>query len=902
MVNRTIKIFFIIFFISDFLSLAQGRIPIHFEFEKKKSLFGLEIEAPKNFPKISLVLSGGGARGFAQIGVIKALQGIDVPINTIVGTSMGSIVGGLYAAGYDIDDIDSILTNIDWSLFLSASDANRNELFLDNKITEDRALISIRFDGTTPILPTAISSGQRVLNFINSLTLNAPLQVQNNFSELLYDFYAVSTNLANGDAVVLHKGSLSKSIRASSSVSFFLAPVNFDSLLLADGGLVANVPINIAKDLGSDFIIGINTTSSLRNKDDLKSPLVIADQVVSIPINILTKEHLKNANYLITPNLKGRKNSDFSNPEKIIKLGYDATLPHLQTIKNRIDSLIIHKTFRDSLYLKNFISHADDNQYEYLLNNKYSKLDSVYIGQVMLDLYNIIKEGYFSEYDIFIEQQENNSNHLNFDYKLNKNISSVEISSTSKEMKHIFQQEINQLINQPYSTKKLEEVLIKSIRKIRKKGFSLCNVNFAKFNAENGQLDIALSDGILDSIVIKGNLNTRDEVISRELDFKENDIFNINKLVDGLDNLRATNLFDEVDVVLKKNDAKNILEINLIEKTPVVIRFGVKIDNEYYSQLLMDIRNENLGGSGTELGANLLIGPRNRFVSLEHKTNRIFNTYLTYKLKGFFSSEDISVYSNKVFNLKKFLRERTGEYRQSSLGISLGLGMQIKKAGNFIIEARYQHDNIDSIFNSSGLIFSKPLSILKVSFNIDTQDRFPFPRKGVVLNTYYETAQATLGSKIGYTKLYFDYKSYFTIQKSSTIRLASSIGVGDKTLPLTQQFSFGGQNNFWGYNLYDYRGRQIFISSIEYQYLLPIQLFYDTYIKARYDLGAIWENRENIKFKDLRHGIGFSVAFDTPIGPADFSVGKSFLLKKELLESKIVWGNTYFYFTLGYYF
>jgi len=287
------KIFFAVIIFFSLNIFAQERIPVELNLECKQLLFGLETKIPHNFPKISLVLSGGGARGFAQIGILKAFENLDLPINSIVGTSMGSIVGGLYSTGYSISDIDSMLSIMDWDLFSSANDANRNELFLDNKLTEDRAIFSIRFDGFQPVFPNALSSGQRVMNFLNSLTLNAPLQIKSNFSELLYDFYAVSTNIVNGDAVILHEGSLSKSIRASSSVSFLLSPVKFDSLLLADGGLVANVPINIARDLGSDFIIGINTTSALRNASDLKSPIEIADQVISIPINILTKEHLK---------------------------------------------------------------------------------------------------------------------------------------------------------------------------------------------------------------------------------------------------------------------------------------------------------------------------------------------------------------------------------------------------------------------------------------------------------------------------------------------------------------------------------------------------------------------------------------------------------------------------------
>jgi NTE family protein len=128
------------------------------------------------------------------------------------------------------------------------------------------------------------------------------------------------------------------------------------------------------------------------------------------------------------------------------------------------------------------------------------------------------------------------------------------------------------------------------------------------------------------------------------------------------------------------------------------------------------------------------------------------------------------------------------------------------------------------------------------------------------------------------------------------------MGFGDKTLPLSQQYSLGGQNSFFGMRDYEFRGRQIFLSSLEYTAQLPFDIFFDTYFRFRYDLGSTWEEQEQIRFKDLRHGIGGSVSFDTPIGPADFSVGRSFLFIKDLPDNPISWGDVLFYFSIGYYY
>jgi NTE family protein len=126
--------------------------------------------------------------------------------------------------------------------------------------------------------------------------------------------------------------------------------------------------------------------------------------------------------------------------------------------------------------------------------------------------------------------------------------------------------------------------------------------------------------------------------------------------------------------------------------------------------------------------------------------------------------------------------------------------------------------------------------------------------------------------------------------------------VADNTLPLTQQFSLGGQNMFFGFRNDEYRGRQILNVSAEYRYKLPVKIFFDAYFKLRYDIGSAWEEREAIRYKDLKHGIGVTLSFDTPIGPADFSVGRSFFFKDRLPKNTLVKGEPFFYFTIGYYY
>src|SRR5690606_4431561 len=155
-------------------------------------------------PVVAVALSGGGARGLAQIGVLKALKEADIPIDIIVGTSMGSVIGGLYSAGFSFDEIDSIAREIDWNSLLTLDrESNRRELFVDQKITEDRAIFALRLKGLTPVLPTSINDGQKLSNFLNLLTLQAPIHVNDNFDELRTQFRAVCTDLVSGSPVII---------------------------------------------------------------------------------------------------------------------------------------------------------------------------------------------------------------------------------------------------------------------------------------------------------------------------------------------------------------------------------------------------------------------------------------------------------------------------------------------------------------------------------------------------------------------------------------------------------------------------------------------------------------------------------------------------------------------------
>ncbi|MFH0734821.1 MAG: patatin-like phospholipase family protein [bacterium] len=901
MINSAKKILVLLFFFGSVkFCFGQDTIIYKLDLVEKKLPFGLVFKDFSNKPKLGLALSGGGSRGLSQIGVLKAFQENAIPIDYIVGTSMGSIVGGLYASGYSINDIDSIVTNADWEELFNTNEANRRELFIDQKITEDKAIFALRFDGLKPVLPTSIISGQKVTNFLSLLEINAPLHFYNTFDDLLFDFRAVATDLITGKMVVLSDGSLAKAMRASSSISLLLSPVKIDSLLLVDGGLVANIPSGVVKNLNSDIIIAVNSTSPLNKREELAYPWVIADQMVSIPMSIISNKQLENADFIIVPELSDLKNDNFLSIPNSINAGYLSALPLIDSIKNYYKSSYLSKIGYPQDRITDFTFFFDDRKIKDKLTPFFNNNRSLNLLDLYYQLYYIYLEGCYK--DLWFETiTDSNSTKISIMSEYNKQIETIRIEGITQLDVEKCYGIYKELVDKPYSSKAVLNKTLELLRLYRKNGYSLAEIEKIKFDEEKKELFLHVSEGFIEKIIVSGNISTNPEVILREFPLEEGKYFEFSKVEQGIISLRSTNLFDEIELTIDKNGQGNIFKINVLEKNPAVLRFGFRVDNENQAQISLDLRDENVYGTGTELGATFSGGVRNRTFLTEYKSNRLFNTFFTFKLKGYYDLLDINLYTDDtVKNANRFKRVKDSEYRQINYGVSFGVGSQVGKIGNFIIEARYEANEIKNKTDYIGSIFKLNLAAIKFDLTIDSQDRFPYPRNGFYVKTFYETAQQNFGSDIGYTKFYSNYVTTFTIKEKHTLSTRFTLGFADETLPLSQQFNFGGQNSFFGYRDYEFRGRQILVTSFSYRYFLPVKLFFDSYVKFRYDLGSIWSSRQEIRFKDLKHGIGATLSLDTPIGPADFAVGRSFYLRQGGVEDIFSWGDVFFYFTIGY--
>lgn len=287
-----------------------------------------EVGVDDERPKVGLVLSGGGARGSAHIGVLKALEEINVPVDYIAGTSMGAIVGGLYASGYSAARIEAFTAEMDWEYALSDRPA-RPDLTMRSKELEYRFQNRLRigFNQGGFQLPLGVIQGQH-LDKVFREALSHVADVQD-FDALRIPFRAIATDLVTGEQVVMSRGSLPDALRASMSVPGVFAPVELEHRLLVDGGLSNNLPVDVVRGMGADIVIAVDISAQMLTREQLDSVLSVTEQMTNFLTRRSTEEQIASlgeGDLLIVPDLGEFSSADFVNAMDVVVKGYEAAI------------------------------------------------------------------------------------------------------------------------------------------------------------------------------------------------------------------------------------------------------------------------------------------------------------------------------------------------------------------------------------------------------------------------------------------------------------------------------------------------------------------------------------------------------------------------------------------------
>ena len=287
-------------------------------------------ESERKNPRVGLVLSGGGAKGFAHIGVLKTLDSLGVRVDYVAGTSMGAVIGGLYAAGYSGKQLDSIISAANFDLLITDAVPRKSKTFYERKNAEKYAL-SLPFSNFKIHLPSSISRGQNVFNLLSKLTLN--VSGVKDFSKLPVPFYCIATDMQTGQEVVLDHGNLAQAIAASSALPTLYQPVTLDNKLLMDGGIVNNYPIIGLESKDLDIIIGVDVQDGLLTINKLESVSNILIQISNFRVAEEMVGKSKLTDIYIKPKVSEYSIVSFKDGDEIIRKGQTAVSPHLEALK-----------------------------------------------------------------------------------------------------------------------------------------------------------------------------------------------------------------------------------------------------------------------------------------------------------------------------------------------------------------------------------------------------------------------------------------------------------------------------------------------------------------------------------------------------------------------------------------
>jgi NTE family protein len=873
--------------------------------ESRNRIHGFVDHKATRRPKVALVLSGGGSRGVAAVGVFRSFERNNIPIDLIVGTSMGSIAGGLYASGYTPEQLQQLVESTDWNEVISYADESaRRDLFFDQKLKRERSFLALRFQGFEPIIPSAFSSGQNLTNFLNLLSLQALYHPNPSFDSLEVPYRAVTTDLVSGKQIVIDKGDISNAMRGSMAVPLLFTPVAKDSMQLVDGGLISNIPVNVARDLGANLVVALDVTSPLRPREMLNQFWEVGDQIMGIMMQASNREQLANADIVIRPNLDNHLSSDFTNLGDVILHGERSADAVVDSIRIKIKRLETADTTRGPSHMfrsPRFVAVPALPRIESTKPPRLSSPQPLNDHELQTMLGDIYETGEFESVDAVVDEYPDSSV-VSFHVSRYPKISTMEVRGNTRMVTDSILKVFAPLLGKNLNAHSSENALKGMLNLYRDRGYSLARIKDIQFDRNSGKAILTVDEGVIYRIDIQGAAKTKDYVVWRELPFSEQEVFEISKVAQGIRNLNGTNLFEQVSTSTHQEGELNVVTINVRERSTELVRLGMRIDQERNFQPSIDVRDDNFLGMGTELGIGFYGGLRNRNYFGEFKATRIFNSYFTFNLRGYYKLHDYYTYADEpTIDELNWRRFRVGEYREQRLGASASFGTQLERLGMLTMEGRLEDQRL---WNVSGNPLkgneSYAISAVKLGLAVDTQDRIPFPKAGILLNLSYESALVKIIDAVGFTKFYISYESYQTAFKRQTLHPKIVFGFADETLPITEQFTLGGQHSFFGLAENDSRGRQLFCVSLEYQSQLPFKLFFDTYFKARYDLGSTWSSAEEIRLVDLRHGIGVGLALDTPIGPAEFSVGRSFFTRKDILDRPVSFGPIMVYFSIGY--
>jgi len=817
-------------------------------------------------PEIGLALSGGGARGLAHIGVIEVLTENGIAIDQIAGTSIGSIIGGLYAAGYGTDALKDIINDIDWAETFK-SEPRRRSAYISDKTIREWPLFELRFEGWRANIPSSLSSGQHINQLLTWLTLGPTFHCNRDFDKLPIPFRSVTTDLHNGETVVIGSGSLGKAIQASSTIPLLFSPVEIDGRVLVDGGLTNNLPVDVVREMGGDIVVAVSIDESMHEGQHLDNPLNVADQATSILMRKITSLSRDAADILITPDVEAFTSRNFNELAGLVAAGRKAALkvlPELQAQINKYKSNGISYTLSEIVVTPESISVDVLSRIDAYRSNDGS-ISSAALSDAFESLW---ADGKYLSITANMNEQ---SSKLSIHCVTLPRMVEIVYSADGAETALPPAKTVMTLHEGKPSLQVLSAAVDSVLKADMLAGFSFASPTENGFDDEEHTYTIEVHVPKISRITLPEKLTSRKTVILREFNFAEGDVLNMNKLMRSLENLHGTGLYRSVGVDASHDRNGVGLTLLLDENKYTVARFGLRYDEYNSTEGRITLTRENILGFGGRFSMTGHTGKRRQLLMLENMSSRIYNSLYTFSAK---------IFSSRSLRSHYLSADDTFDFQDERFGTMFSLGQQMDKLGNAMFQLRTE--TIRTAYSPATALKdkNKEFRSFVIRTTIDSYDRYPFPHSGFLNQIYIESATSVLGGSEEYVKLFWNYSQAVTFKRKHTVTASMSFGSADTSTPGIEEFTLGGTAtrlncynpdtgashyyaDFPGLADEERRGNRLAVAKLGYRLFVPRAFYLD----LTYGIGNVWESGSVIKTDTLLQSFGVSGSFVTFLGP-----------------------------------
>ncbi len=802
-------------------------------------------------PRLGLALSGGGARGLAHIGVLQVLEEAGIEVDVIAGTSMGALVGGMYASGFTPTDIQTQLTQLNWQEFYFDT-AERRWMFPGVRESASGHLFQLRFRNFIPYIPTAVSSGQRFLASLLDLTKRGIYQNYKSWDLLRVSFRCVTTDLVTGQRVVFDRGDMSEAIRASMSIPLLLSPVVWDTLLLVDGGLVENIPVETAREAGADYVIAVDVAAGMRNASELRHPWEIVDQISNFTIDPRNRELLEQADLVITPATEEWGSSDFTRMEEIVAEGRRATeavLGHLQRDLLRLAASESDPTYAVDTLLYTGVQAITPP----LLPQGIREISR----QEIMALLNIIHQtGYYFREEALLYRNAQGRAILEFHLQENQQITGLSLHGVGSADSLRALQAFEPLLGRPANFSQGLGLLNDFIAGLRQEGYSLAAVDSIHF--QDGITSIWVDRGQIESVEVTGNHRTSDYSILRDFKIKPGDYFNLYRAQSSIANIYGSDLYRSAYYRVKQQADRKQLEVIVQERPFPLLQVGLGYDDREFERMFFRLRHENSGGLGIRLLLYWRFASARETQRLRLEQDRLFHTTLTWRVEAENSYQRYSLWEGN---------DELGRASYRALDFSARVGQQIKRLGTISVGIRLT----DGEYRWNGESRYYDLRRIMLSSLVDTRNRIPWPETGEYHLVEFETSSSLLNPSESFNRWRMLFDSYRRLYRHhifhSTIHLAGA----DETTPEPYWWHEGYETGLWALHTRQLTGRLSARLGLQYYWIAIDSESHRLLLMTEVTGVGLWRsNSSNFNLRDDPHPqFAAGLILDTMLGPME---------------------------------